>query len=77
MSNQITHKMGKITPIIYTGEQFRRLRSDAGISQKELSELSKVTQGQISNFESGKSTITLETAGKLLTALETIKTNQK
>ena len=67
--------MGKITPVIYTGDQFRRLRKEKKISQFCLAKLAGITQAQISNFELGKRSTTLTTLTKLLTALYGLKSN--
>ena len=69
-TNQMT------TPIIYTGEQFRHLRKQKGITQEALSDLSGVTQSQISNWELGKTSPRLSTAGKLLEALAKYKSTK-
>jgi len=62
------------SPIIYTGEQFRRWREELPkISIAELVTKSGCTQSQISNFELGKTDVTRKTMAKLLDALSTLK----
>ncbi len=60
-------------PIIYTGEQLRRYRKEKKLTQDQLSELTKITQAQISNFELGKKSITSKTLIRLLEALAQFK----
>ena len=65
------------SPIIYTGEQFRRWRDEQPkVTIAELAEKSGCTQSQISNFENGKTDITRKTMSNLLTALYGLKSNQ-
>ena len=60
-----------ITPIIYTGSQFRDLRQQHKISIRELAKETGITSTTISRWERGLQTVTLTTAGKLLKAIKT------
>jgi transcriptional regulator with XRE-family HTH domain len=51
------------------GPRIKKLREDAGLSQAKLANLAGLTQGQISNYESCKGDITLESAAHLAKAL--------
>jgi hypothetical protein len=64
-----------VTPILYTGAMFKQLRTNPPeVKLYALIKKSKVTRQQIKSFESGGD-IKLTTLTKLLTALETLKTN--
>lgn len=64
-----------VTPILYTGEMFKRLRTNPPeIKLYALIKKSNVTRQQIKSFESGGD-IRLSTLTKLLTALYGLKSN--
>ena len=52
------------------GDEVRRLRKEAGFSQSQLAEVVLVTQGAITNIETGRNlNITVQTLYKLCDAL--------
>ena len=61
-------------PPLYTGSQFKDLRKSINLSVYKLSKDSNVSEITIYNFEKGKE-IKISTYLKLLTALETLKSN--
>ncbi len=65
--------MSKVTPIIYTGDLFKRLRTELNVSVYSLVNASKVSRQQINRFEAGHNDIRLSTLTKLLTALYGLK----
>lgn len=52
------------------GENLRRLRLNAGLSQSELAETVGVTQPMIAQVERGTKALTLELGSELATALK-------
>ena len=65
-----------ITPKIITGPEFKKLReATPKVSLYSLIELSKVSRQQIKRFEAGNHGLHTNTYFALLTALETLKTN--
>lgn len=69
--------MSKITPIIYDGPAFKRLRlSKPGVSVYALEQATKISRQQINRFEAGENTIYLTTLTRLLDALHSLKSNQ-
>jgi len=60
-------------PILYTGQQFRIVRKEAGMSINRLAAVTKVSRTQIYSFEAGELNITISTYRKLLTALAQFK----
>lgn len=62
-------------PILYTGDHLRMKRQDAGLSQDELSKLTGIPQGRISNIESG-SNFTKKTLIKILDAISKYQSEQ-
>lgn len=73
-----TNQMSKVTPIIYDGPMFKRLRiNPPEIKLYGLIKLSGVSRQQITKFEAGNNDIRLSTLTKLLTALYELKYNSK
>ncbi|MBK9357614.1 MAG: helix-turn-helix transcriptional regulator [Bacteroidales bacterium] len=66
----------KTLPILYTGQQFRVIRNQAGMSVNKLAEMSGVARTQIYNFEGGTLNITISTYRRLLNALAEFKAGQ-
>jgi len=66
----------KTLPILYTGQQFRVIRNQAGMSVNKLAEMSGVARTQIYNFEGGTLNITVSTYRRLLNALAEFKSTQ-
>ena len=58
----------KKSPIIYTGQNIRLIRANAGISQAKLAELTGIAQGRISKIEAGAN-ITRKTLLRILEAI--------
>ena len=56
------------SPIIYTGQNIRVIRANAGLSQLQLAELTGLSQPRISEIESGAN-ITQKTLVKILDAI--------
>jgi len=56
-------------PILYTGQQFRVVRIESGLSVNKLHNMTKVSRTQILKYEEGELNPTISTYRKLLTAL--------
>ena len=63
-----------VTPIIYTGAQFKHLREQQGVSIYALSKQTGVPEQTISLFEREERTLYVSTLAKLLTGLNSLKT---
>jgi len=63
-------------PIIYTGQNIRLIRANAGISQAKLAELTGLSQPRISEIEAGAN-ITQKTLVKILDAISNYKKSAK
>jgi transcriptional regulator with XRE-family HTH domain len=63
-----------VTPIIYTGSQFKHLREKQGVSIYALSKQTGVPEQTISLFEREERTLYVSTLAKLLTGLNSLKT---
>lgn len=57
--------------------QLKRIRNNASISQKKLSEKIGVSQGQIALLENGKRNFSLNVCWKIITALNELGTKCK
>ena len=49
--------------------KIKQLREKAGLSQKALADKAKVSQGKVSEYESGKSVLRLDSARRIADAL--------
>ena len=49
--------------------KIKQLREKAGLSQKALADNAKVSQGKVSEYESGKSVLRLDSARRIADAL--------
>ena len=63
-----------ITPIIYTGSNFKHLREQQGVTIYALAKRTGVSEQAISLFEREERTIYVSTLTKLLTGLNSLKT---
>lgn len=52
------------------GQNLRRIRTEKGLSQRELSSLSGVDNAEISRMENGQVNVSLNTVAQLADALE-------
>jgi len=65
----------KTLPILYTGQQFRVIRNQAGMSVNKLFKMTGVSRTQINEYENGGN-ITISTYRRLLNALAEFKAVQ-
>lgn len=63
-------------PILYTGQQFRIVRNQAGMSINKLFKMSGVSRTQITAYEAGTLDIRQSTYRRLLEALAQYKAEQ-
>lgn len=58
-------------PNVRLGIRIRELRKQRGMTQKELAEASRTSQGYITRIESGRHTMTMAVLTRIATALNT------
>ncbi|GLC89796.1 helix-turn-helix domain-containing protein [Lysinibacillus piscis] len=56
--------------LLLLGEKIRTVREARGLSQEELAEMANINRSRISNIETGKINITINTLVSILNALE-------